>query len=182
MQECIQLLSNIFVQQKESEANEPKQKQAVAPSSKRVKEPAVALKAQQSQTQMKKSILTKEEEDFQKLLRASWTRSSVSSQQQPKSKGKACKERTPLDGFVNNSKRAKKASRSGHRQQVQRKGSDDINHIKLIPQLFNESDTMISKDAQRSKEFPPATDRRPPKQTTLADMILPKSKLNPSKE
>lgn len=129
--------------------------------------------------------MTVEDEDFQKMLRASLTMSSVSSQQQPKNTGKAGKERTQLSSFINDSKPNKKPVLSSKRHVLdERKSSNDFNHIKLIPKLFNESDTMNSKeDGQRSKEFRPTTDREMvPKHATLADMILPKSKLNPSKE
>ena len=186
MQECIQLLSNIFVQQKENEGNEPKQKQAIVPLANHGKESSVALKKKQVfPLQKQQSALTQDEEDFQKLLRASLTTSSVSSQQDPKSKGPACKEKTALASFVKNSHRNSKPSRSSTRRLLgPAKASHDFNHTKLIPKLFNESDTMNSKhDAQRSKEFVLATDRgHGARHSTLADMILPKSKFNPSKE
>ena len=61
--------------------------------------------------------------------------------------------------------------------------SKDLNHIKLIPQLFNESDTMTNKfETSRCKEFKEFTFtdlEANTKKQTLADLILPKSKLNP---
>ena len=60
--------------------------------------------------------------------------------------------------------------------------SKDLNHIKLIPQLFNESDTMTNKfETSRCKEFTFTDLEADTKKLTLAELILPKSKLNPSK-
>lgn len=154
-------------------------------SSNHVREPsAVSKKQSTTQHHRKESSLTKEEEDFQRLLRTSITVSSVSSQQQPDGPGKTDKERTALGSFLHNSRHHQKPSRLGKGPATgQRKGSNDFSHIKLIPQLFNESDTMNSRhDAQRSRDSQGTADRGlGARQATLADMILPKSKLNPAK-
>ena len=68
-------------------------------------------------------------------------------------------------------------------KKLQQKSSKELNHVKLIPQLFNESDTNMTKlDITESAEFKKLAEERSPNQPqTLADLILPKSKLNTQK-